>query len=318
MSHAPLSVSCRQPRGFTLVELLVVIGIIALLISVLLPALNRARDAARTVQCLSNVRQMAIASMMFAREHRGRVQSCSHEAWMRKNDPQRLYFEYGQGTTGDVPKDWASALIPYLGGLHTDTFETAKDKLREIFRCPSDRFMEQEPKGYFLWNNVSSGPNPISYGINADITACLEPPATGPALFHASGVMNVWKGDLSKTGTAGLGQSLNARIDRVSKPTETLLFADCGTYPTVFGSDIFDRNDILAYSTNWNPNGGTLRAIQMTSWLKGRIPRDRHGKKINVAFCDGHGETAGEQDWDKIRVSPWKFETPATPAPLTW
>src|SRR5215213_4461829 len=57
--------------AFTLVELLVVIGIIAVLISILLPALNRARESARQVQCLSNIRQLSAASLMFANEHKG-------------------------------------------------------------------------------------------------------------------------------------------------------------------------------------------------------------------------------------------------------
>lgn len=53
-------------QGFTLVELLVVISIIALLISILLPALSKARAAARTVVCLSNMRQLGIANRLFA------------------------------------------------------------------------------------------------------------------------------------------------------------------------------------------------------------------------------------------------------------
>lgn len=66
--------TCEGARqGFTLVELLVVIGIIAVLISILLPALNRARDKARAVQCMSNMRQIYMFSAMFAQDNKGRL-----------------------------------------------------------------------------------------------------------------------------------------------------------------------------------------------------------------------------------------------------
>src|SRR5688572_20699147 len=59
--------------GFTLVELLVVIGIIAVLIAILLPALNRAREAGRRVKCLSNMRQLSQAVLMFTAENKGKM-----------------------------------------------------------------------------------------------------------------------------------------------------------------------------------------------------------------------------------------------------
>jgi prepilin-type N-terminal cleavage/methylation domain-containing protein/prepilin-type processing-associated H-X9-DG protein len=61
----------RPPKGFTLVELLVVIGIIALLISILLPALNKARAQAKLIQCSSNMRQLAAAVFIYQAENNG-------------------------------------------------------------------------------------------------------------------------------------------------------------------------------------------------------------------------------------------------------
>ena len=61
----------RAAGAFTLVELLVVIGIIAVLMAILLPALNRARESANRASCLSNVRQLTTATIMYVNENKG-------------------------------------------------------------------------------------------------------------------------------------------------------------------------------------------------------------------------------------------------------
>jgi prepilin-type N-terminal cleavage/methylation domain-containing protein len=69
-SATPTGYSANSRRGFTLVELLVVIGIIAILISMLLPALSKARIAAQTVVCQNNLQQIGRVIHLYASTHR--------------------------------------------------------------------------------------------------------------------------------------------------------------------------------------------------------------------------------------------------------
>jgi prepilin-type N-terminal cleavage/methylation domain-containing protein len=85
-------------RAFTLVELLVVIGIIALLIAILFPALNRGMAKAREVNCLSNARQLAIGVMMYVNDYKGIF------------PPSADY----SAPTAEPSRVWTIKLLPYL------------------------------------------------------------------------------------------------------------------------------------------------------------------------------------------------------------
>jgi len=268
----------RVRRGFTLVELLVVIAVIAILAALLLPALNRAKLAADSAVCRSNLRQQEIGLAVYASDfgayppyYSGPAPSPQLEYWM-----ERLSSYVG----GDK---WPARNYPPIG----EAIGYRASARKSVFACPGyDRL-----RGFYQGNEIRESLVFGAYGYNGG----------APPIFISSLVF-VFDGGL---GGVELGSDPNhprgtfdsARESQVVNPSQLIAIGDSqmwqsaeGAVPSVIGgyssAPMFNSVGCSLVDRQLG-TGGPLSPLLRAE--EGMVRR--HGNRWQMVFCDGHVES---------------------------
>lgn len=175
MSRFHPSLSKRWSKGFTLVELLVVIGIIAVLVSLLMPALSKVRRAALSISCLSNMRQVGMGILGYSIENKNRIVIYS-EMWA---DPGTGAWWHGNGV------QWPFLIQDRFGGKRLGGLSPASNNKNDFIgrfralQCPADPFFIQRDPTFEPWKwRYSSFAVPWAVLLTFDVRGPL--PSTNP------------------------------------------------------------------------------------------------------------------------------------------
>jgi prepilin-type N-terminal cleavage/methylation domain-containing protein/prepilin-type processing-associated H-X9-DG protein len=247
----------RPSRGFTLVELLVVVGIIAVLMSLLLPSLASARRQANNVKCLSNLRQIGMASLQYSTANKGML-------------PWIIYPNWSSATG-----EWYKHLTPYLGRTKSPTGETIDPYTMNnlwvaplIKGCPEWNAAERYPGETPGWRDSRPG-----YGMN------YRPMMrSSNGLF--TGATDTQVGPLPLT--PGTNFSGAIPLTKIRPSSTAILYGDSTGFTLGLNWVVSEWNFV--------PNTNPAWAIK----YDGADP-ERHGYRkavyANYAFADGHAES---------------------------
>ena len=259
----------RTRRAFTLVELLVVIGIIAVLIAILMPALGNARRQARTVRCLANLKQVGSAFFMYSQVYKG--------AW-----PVAVHDLTGTHIPIDQERRWSDMLAEFVSG--SDVKMTNIRDLATVRRssvlwgCPEWDYTDNFVPGLFE-QDVRNG-----YGMN----------------YYPS----YWDDfDLWNQAYITAGRGRYVRQNRWTRPSQRALVLDSITH-IVAAPPTFDSNTGRWFPFDFNGGSGIFGSLYVEARhaRKGASKKETyHNKSLNALYCDGHAETITVRNaWDAI------------------
>jgi len=262
----------RRRKAFTLVELLVVIGIIAVLISILLPTLSKARDAAKIVKCASNMRQIALGMIGYTNDNRGKLPPSV------VNPGDKIY-----------PKGWcwanelvAGRYVPAPTG--TDSAGNALLLSDSVFRCPNGLDIPFGPNGFAALSPRDA--------INQQYMFLAYPTANdGVASWYA---LNSITHEGTPNGSAAMpGKSNDAPFAWYNAKTagESDAFLKDGRFARSMTLIRKPSQVVMAFdgnTYNWNNIPGSTGLSARISGRHGKATNGTKDGMFNCAFFDGH------------------------------
>lgn len=259
-ARRPAQLNRQDRRGFTLIELLVVISIIAVLMSLILPAVQQAREAGRRTQCLNNMHNLGIAVHNFAGSKNGGVPYIDEPVTVPYN-----------GTPTQIPANWPVSLLAYLD--RQDIVEALSQPsptnqnltflqtiALDVLTCPDDNLHFKQAGGLSYAMNAGYGNFPVN--AQGQMTEAAYNPGTPPTSFHgfndpAYGTTPAQIDFMRDTGVAFRAPIPVVTIDRFRMTTDRISNRD-GTSNTILVAENLNSQNWGGLSVNYGyPNSGT-------------------------------------------------------------